>query len=457
MPKTFIDLFAGIGGFHWALKELGYECLLAVEKDEAAQKIYKLNFPKTKEHIEGDIRKITREDPEDEDTIRAKTGILKYLGEHHGIKAGEVGIICGGFPCQPFSKSGGQKGASDETRGTLFHDILQLTEALKPDYLILENVRNLAGPKHEGTLKTIIQRISKLGYEIDERPIVLSPHELKKKYGSPQVRERVFILAHRKGLKKAAHPVTVRDAVEKEKSRQLPNWKARNILEDGRSKTRVYKINPQEDTWLQAWEEFLRLTQSEKLPGFPIWTDVFQPAAPKLSGEPKWKQDFLRKNHEFYIRITASKSQKQKIEKWLKGIRKTRLVKGETVAIFPASRRKFEWQANDAFSGKSKRTLKKLLIQLRPSGIRVKPATHYPALVAITQTTIVGPKVRGKRFKDFRYITPKEAAKLQGMTKIKFGEQSDSLSYKQLGNAVNVGVIKFLAERLTGEVPCETP
>ena len=87
--------------------------------------------------------------------------------------------------------------------------------------------------------------------------------------------------------------------------------------------------------------------------------------------------------------------------------------------------------------------------------MRVKPATHYPALVAITQTTIVGPKVRKPRHQGpFRYISPKEAAKLQGMHKIKFGDQSDAKSYKQLGNAVNVGVIRYLAERLTGNKPC---
>jgi DNA (cytosine-5)-methyltransferase 1 len=444
MPKTFIDLFAGIGGFHWALAELDYECLLAVEKDEAAQRVYKKNFPGTK--LESDIRLITRQEANDEQTTRSTDQIQSYLENKFKIKKGKVGIICGGFPCQPFSKSGEQQGAKDATRGTLFHDILLLTGALQPDYLILENVRNLAGPKHRETLKTIIQRIKQLGYEIDECPIVLSPHQLDEKYGSPQVRERVFILAHRKNLKNAVHPLDIRRTVDKAKKANQPKWRAESVLE--KENPRKYEINEQEQSWIETWEEFLKLTQSEKLPGFPIWTDEFKEPERKLNGEPKWKRDFIQKNRAFYRQITQTKSQKRAIDTWLKKI------KG-----FPASRRKFEWQANSAFqwqpTGEEQRTLKKLLIQFRPSGIRVKPATHYPALVAITQTTIVGPQVGNRNCNYFRYITPKEAAKLQGMPKIDFAGQSDGLSYKQLGNAVNVGVVRYLAERLTGAVPCE--
>jgi DNA (cytosine-5)-methyltransferase 1 len=444
MPRTFIDLFAGIGGFHWALEKLDYECLLAVEKDKAASEVYAKNFPECAQRMEGDIRTITRKKPVDENTIRSASEIRAHLNDKLGIERGGVGIICGGFPCQPFSKSGGQEGDKDVTRGTLFHDILQLTEALEPQYLILENVRNLAGPKHERTLKTIIQSISDLGYVTDTTPIVLSPHELNKKYGSPQVRERVFILAHRKGVKGACHPAAIREEVDRMKNGRKRSWKARSILDDGKCKTRPYNIGKQEEAWLEAWERFLKITKGERLPGFPIWTEVFHQNPPRLAGAPQWKQDFLKKNHAFYLHLTHRKSRKQEIDKWLKLIR-----------TFPASRRKFEWQANSAFDANSKRTLKKLLIQLRPSGVRVKPATHYPALVAITQTTIVGPKVRKPTHQGpFRYISPKEAAKLQGMHKIKFGDQSDAKSYKQLGNAVNVGVIRYLAERLTGEAPC---
>ncbi len=465
MPKTFIDLFAGIGGFHWALKELGYKCLLAVEKDEAAQEIYRRNFPEEERkekpslnRLIGDIRSLTREDPEDETSeLKPTAKLAKRLNEEYGITQGDVGIICGGFPCQPFSKSGEQKGDKDETRGTLFRDILLLVEALKPDYLFLENVRNLAGKNHRHTLATIVDRIRALGYEIEDNPITLSPHQLPEEDGSPQVRDRVFILARRKGIKAGASPGDVANRIDYVKKTAEPKWDAGTILE-ARPK-RKYRLSKAEESWLRIWEDFLELTQDISLPGHPIWTDVFG-EAPKINENmPKWEKTFLKGNHKFYLEIISDAKRQKKFEKWLQRLRKTKKVRdGKESPIIPNSRRKFEWQAGRAFKAGERRTLKRLLIQFRPSGIRVKPATHYPALVAMTQTTVVGPQAGSKKArKYYRYITPKEAAKLQGMDRIDFGPQADPLSYKQLGNAVNVKVIKYLANLLTDGVPGAVP
>lgn len=464
MPKTFIDLFAGIGGFHWALKELEYECLLAVEKDEAAKDIYARNFPEVVRpkkgnlnRLVGDIRLITRHAPEDQDSELTAEELTQRLETDYKINKGDVSIICGGFPCQPFSKSGEQKGDRDKTRGTLFRDILMLTKSLKPDFLILENVRNLAGKNHVHTLAIIVGEIRKLGYEIEDKPITLSPHQLSRKHGSPQVRDRVFIIARRAELKKGASPAEVAKHVTYLKTLEKPTWVASSILCDTeRPKDR---LNKSERSWISIWEKFLLITEGMKLPGHPIWTDDFVCPPDESKKMPKWKRAFLEANHRFYLEIISEPKRKTKFIKWLRLLRKEKKNSDrEDARIIPASRRKFEWQASRAFKDDEKRTLNKLLIQLRPSGIRVKPPTHYPALVAITQTPIIGPLVgseKGRKY--FRYITPKEAARLQGMHHIEFGPQADSLSFKQLGNAVNVKVVKYLAERLTGAVPCETP
>jgi len=153
-----------------------------------------------------------------------------------------------------------------------------------------------------------------------------------------------------------------------------------------------------------------------KLPGFPIWAehwvDLSDLKIPR--GTPEWKENFLYKNSQFFTENKAV------LTKWLK--------KWNYLEDFPPSRRKFEWQAQDA------KNLWETVMHFRPSGIRAKKATYVPALVAITQTSIVG--------KQKRRITTREGARLQGLPNwYDFVDQPDSLTYKQLGNGVNVGAV----------------
>jgi DNA (cytosine-5)-methyltransferase 1 len=162
----FIDLFAGIGGFHYALTSYGAKCVFASEWDKHASKVYENNFNVTPF---GDITKISETD----------------IPEHD--------IICGGFPCQAFSVSGKQKGFHD-TRGTLFFDILRIADYHKPKLLFLENVKNIQAHDGGNTIKVIIDNLDQLGYKVFYKLLNTS------NYGLPQNRERVYFVCFRKDL-----------------------------------------------------------------------------------------------------------------------------------------------------------------------------------------------------------------------------------------------------------------
>jgi len=157
----FIDLFAGIGGFHYALKSFGAECVFASEIDKKAQNTYHTNhklFPF------GDITQINEKD----------------IPKHD--------ILCAGFPCQAFSISGKQKGFED-TRGTLFFDIARIVNFHKPKILFLENVKNFVKHDNGKTLKTVIDTLTNLDYTVQYNVLNTS------RFGLPQNRERVYIIA----------------------------------------------------------------------------------------------------------------------------------------------------------------------------------------------------------------------------------------------------------------------
>ena len=181
MAVTFIDLFAGIGGFHAAGESFGWECVFANEIDTAAAIVYDQNW---KLKALGDIHDYTRAPKK------------KTIPSHD--------VLFAGFPCQPFSKSGKQRGM-DEDRGSLFHDIAFILEKHKPSMVVLENVRNIAGPRHAHEWSYIIQKLRDLGYRVSGKPFVVSPHRIPPTYGgTPQARERVFIVGTRLPTKRHA-------------------------------------------------------------------------------------------------------------------------------------------------------------------------------------------------------------------------------------------------------------
>ncbi len=442
----FIDLFAGIGGFHHALSALGGQCVLTCEFDKQCEKIYKKTFQKSNLNFVSDIREITRRVIDDESETRSANEINKLVPDHD--------VLCGGFPCQPFSKSGAQLGFKDKTRGTLFFDILQIIEAKNPKFIFLENVRNIAGPRHTETWKTVVSSLRALGYIVSEVPQIFSPHLLPKEMGgAPQVRERVFIV----GIRSDIHTnqldrISEFNLLLNSQSFWNPDhWKITDFLDmDSKIKNLDnYLISDEEESYLEAWDFFVQNIPTEKLPGHPIWAFAFD-SQPKIEeGMPSWKKDFLIKNSNFYIENKKFIDSFMK-KKWGRGKQK--------VSDFPFSRQILEWQARKKHPNNKNRTLQDLVIQFRPSGIRVKAPSYLPALVAITQTTVVGPKLRNGSDK-YRRLTPVEAARLQGIPDDVYasGFMEDKHAYKQLGNAVNVGIVRAVARVFLGIDGTEFP
>ncbi|MGI6244072.1 MAG: DNA cytosine methyltransferase [Prevotella sp.] len=170
-PKfTFIDLFAGIGGFRIAMQSLGGKCVYSSEFDPQAQRTYLANYG---EMPFGDI---------------TKDSTKSFIPE-------KFDVLCAGFPCQAFSLAGKRLGFKDETRGTLFFDVEDILRHHQPRAFFLENVKGLAIHDKGRTLKTILEHLDDAGYNVVP-PQVLNAMD----FGVPQHRERIYIVGFRKDL-----------------------------------------------------------------------------------------------------------------------------------------------------------------------------------------------------------------------------------------------------------------
>lgn len=415
----FIDLFAGLGGFHIALELLGHECVYACEINDGLAKLYEENYGIKPEK---DIRKIKVED------------IPKF------------DILCAGFPCQPFSKAGKQKGMTDKVRGTLFDEIVKIISHHRPKYFILENVPFIRMHDNEITWNYMVDKLeNELGYHIDHKEY--SPHE----FGIPQHRRRIFIVGSKFQLKHFKFPEPTFQPVDAH-------------LYILKNPNNAVEIGNDEKTCLEIWQEFLNSIPSQtQVPGFPIWAMEFgatypykdkfpfqltqqqlahykgnfgKPLAGKTLPEqfadlpsyarvdndfPDWKIEYIRKNREFY---ETNKGYIQKVV--------------DKIAKFSwQSWQKLEWNVQDG-----ERNIYKYILQFRSSGIRVKKTDFFPSLVCTnTQKPIIG--------WEQRYITKDEGAALQSLNhdRIKL-PVNDNAAFKALGNAVNAEIVALIAKQL---------
>lgn len=394
VPFSFVDLFAGIGGFHAALRAHGGQGVLASEIDPAPSAVYERNWGL---RPEGDV-------------VALAADAKNLIPDHD--------VLVGGFPCQPFSKSGAQRGMS-ELRGQMVNEVLRILEVHKPAVVMLENVRNIAGPRQAEVWRAVVSGMREAGYRTPSVPCVFSPHLLPPHLGgSPQTRDRVYILGTYVGVERARAEKLQPPVVDR---RPVDGWDPqkwdleRDLLETEHQieNKGFYALSEDERAWILAWNDFLRLTADVPLPGHPLWSTYWHDDAVVDPTAPSWKQGLEERNIRFY------KENRPEIRRWQR--------RNPHVREFPVSRQKLEWQAQD-----SPRDLRACLLHLRPSGIRAKKPTYAPALVAMAQTPVYGPRLRR--------LTVREAARLQGFPDgFRLDDQRPALAYKQLGNAVHVG------------------
>jgi DNA (cytosine-5)-methyltransferase 1 len=420
----FIDLFAGLGGFHKALHELGHKCVFASEIDPVLREIYKKNWSISPH---GDIRKIVKKE-------------INLIPEHD--------VLCAGFPCQPFSKAGKQLGRDDHERGKLLDEIIKILEFRKPKFFILENVPFIKQHNNEQTWKYMEKEFKRLNYSVDHRNY--SPHH----FGIPQHRLRIFIVGSREGLTNFNF-----DEIDKFKTEQLDIFQ---FIEE--HPPTAIKLPQKNIECLKLWQQFIDAIPEEiKLPSFPIWSMEFGATYPyddsypyrmtadelgnfkggfgvSLKGIkkreqfallpsyarvkkkfPNWKISYIERNRKFY------KENKKYIQEIIREISK----------LPSQSWQKLEWNV-----GTAERKITNYILQFRASGIRVKKVDFFPSLVCTTtQVPIIGWQGR--------YIAKEEGLKLQSLEGIKLPD-NDNASFRALGNAVNTHIVKLVANELLG-------
>ncbi|GHV15015.1 DNA (cytosine-5)-methyltransferase 1 [Bacteroides reticulotermitis] len=429
----FIDLFAGLGGFHLALEKLGHKCVFASEIISELRELYQTNHGM---ECSGDINAIK----------------IKDIPKHD--------ILCAGFPCQPFSQAGFQRGFEDEKSGNFFYKIMEILEHHKPEFVFLENVPNLK--THDGgkTYEIIHTTLETL---YDVREDIISPHY----FGIPQHRTRFYIVGRLKkkgGLKNFLFP----------NHDKRPECNINDIIiPDDTDYMTLRKVTLNH---IVVWQEFLDLLVKNKaeLPTFPIWamefgaTYKYEGIAPYFQkmrdfeekkgkfGEriigsskddylqclpiyaqtnkteknrnfPDWKKQFIRQNRGFY------EKNKSWIDGWI-----------DKIKGFENSHQKFEWNCGY----EEHPTINDKIVQFRPSGIRVKRPTFSPALVLTTTQIPIFPWIVTPKGEIGRYMTRKEAARLQCMEDLKEVPDTIAGAFKAFGNAVNVEVVRRIAEQL---------
>jgi DNA (cytosine-5)-methyltransferase 1 len=434
MPETlkFIDLFAGIGGFHRALGDgLGHECVFASEISKPLQENYLKNFRGSETYLHGDIRKA-----------------------HDDVPAHD--ILAGGFPCPSFSKSGKQHGRR-ESRGQLMREIVRIARAHKPSYVLLENVGNFERMNRGEAWKELRTSLERIGYKVQATEHyasggvgLLSPHH----FGHPHKRDRFYVVATMEEL--GGSPFKIPSDVP------APSLAMIEEGEPDAAESKAAALTEQQERCINQWNALLKAVPKADPVISPLWGDEawetypFKEKTPYACAEstlrhragaerfpavmmkqqyvdslpsyartaedsfPDWKVGFIEDSREWW-----GKHSRHLPDGWLASLK-----------AFPPSLRKLEWNC-----GAEERDLWTKVLQFRPSGLRAKRYNTSPALVAMTSTQIpiLGPRKR--------FLTRTEGLRLQGFPDDHFLPESRQEAFAALGNAVHVGVVEAVVRQ----------
>ncbi len=413
----FIDLFAGLGGFHHGLSKAGgFECVFASEIDRRLRDLYEANHGL---RAEGDITEIH----------------VEAIPSHD--------VLCAGFPCQPFSLAGSKEGGRCPKSGRLIEHVVRITKHRKPEFLILENVPGLMTVANGSVWNYINTTLRELGYKLEHK--VISPLDV----AVPQNRKRLFIVAS------LSFDVTrVFDWPSARKPKHLSEFL-------GYAPHSYKPVEPKKHDQLKKWQELLTNCV------LPAEMPIQSIAAPEFGAT--YPLDFSKTDlndlrqfrgaygqplrdcanwNEALERMPSYCRKQRRVPTWLtQSVEFSRDCYKRNKAWLDEWHINFDkrynsWQLLEWRGDRRKRVLGQHLLQFRASGIRVAKPRTLPSLVAMTatQVPIIG--------SEMRYLSKREAARFQNLHDLKEIPAVDSFAFRAIGNAVNAKVVEHIASNI---------
>ena len=413
----FIDLFAGLGGFHHGFaKAGGFKCVFASEIDPQLRDLYEVNHGFK---AEGDIAEID----------------INAVPVHD--------VLCAGFPCQPFSLAGLKKGIGCPKSGRLIEHVVRIARYRKPEFLLLENVPGLLTVERGSVWKYLCSAFDELGYRLIYK--IISPLDV----AVPQNRKRLFVVGS------LNHDLT-----------HVFDWpaprRATHVAEFLSSTPRMYKVvETKKRVQLEKWQQLLsECTLPEKMPIVSITAPEFGATYPmnfskitlgelrNYRGAYGTALDECFNWNEAIRRIPSYCRKQRRVPSWLTpSVEFSRDLYEKNKEWLDAWHTDFNkcynsWQVLEWRGKRHERLLNQHLLQFRASGIRVLNPHTLPSLVAMTATQV---PVIGS---DMRYLSKHEAARFQSLHDLTKIPVEDWVAFKAIGNAVNAKIVEKIASNI---------